>query len=539
MFYQPKEIPKHKEKLSTLSSDPERIKRYKQKSLEMWETAINADPAMITLVEETDLTTSLVQVAVDSVLFDSSRSWANEHQISMFDDLKLDHFTLTNITTLHDKGFDVGKLITSKVPKNLFNQQMADIISSGTSCNRHEGLINYPDLLKKNIARNLSSIYYYNELQALPKDVILFALSNNQEYKNSSGSWGNDVGHSEYTGYPACAKIIKEQCINDSAFLDDIARIGYLFLLDKEHHTPSRLLCAAEHDKFCTRYLYSRNDSIISHFEPYWTPANIIRFVTTNKGALKEVNSIQKYLKNIDRYVFNDIQKKAVSFDILNILDVNDDFDISDQMLCIFAKEHPLSINEVSKCDITDKHLLLAIEVNPESVLGLSHRRENSALFIEKAFSTKPTFLNDIALSNANKVLLKRHLTASIATHIATHSPQLYATIVTSKYFVESEVLHVIKVCSGSISALLENAHLQKEPYISQAALFHPEEFIKWANHRGQGFIMSGLKLNTKRLQNAVDNNPELIRTIARFASIQDIISISKGLNEFALVSAA
>lgn len=531
MLFQPNEIPKHKDKIKNLAKDPEWIKRYKNKSLAMWETSISAHPYCINLVEDEDLTNALVQLAADHYEFNETNSYRNENFINTLNDLSLNEFTNKIITTLKAKGCNVSKLINSKIPCAAFDEEMADIIVSESLGSTHPRMPDFPEQYKIHLGRRLFSVDYYQDIKPIPKETLIYALGQNID------KWAHNISSNQNSlGFKAVAKIINDNHLDDLEFLDTLASTGFLFMLDKELHTKERVLLAAQNENFTKWCNHYRNTDIISEMQVYWTPANIIKHVTSNKNALRQVRRIYKYLTDVDMYVYEDIQKKALAYDIKNIIQVNDNFNISDEMVAIFASQFPNELRDLPSESIKPEHVYIALNVQSNAVLDLPYKLENAKEYLEYAFKATPNLLNNIELTFENEVFLRRHLTQEIASTIATHSPDLYAQIVSKEsLFTKQDVMHVLKVCPSAGTTLLCFESLQKEPYLSQVALYFPSSFVEWANHRGQGLVMGTLKLNTQRFQNAVDNHPELIRVIAKYASINDLVSVSQGLKVFSL----
>lgn len=525
MLFNTKDIPKHAEKITILKSEPERIKRYKNKSLDMWQTAIAGDYHMLKLVESEDLTLDLIEIAIEH-FNDYSVDWKCDNFTSSLESLSFTDFTPSIITNLHNKGLRVVSLIQNKLAPELFNEDMAKIFAEKSGYSALSLMNEFPEHLKNSISLHGCSLATnYMKLAPLSRELIILA------FESSVKDW---VGTNHYSKNYIIDfwAVVPDAFKGEDAFLDAMVNAGYFLLIDESKRTKERSFMAAKRKDFISDYynIHNRNDKTISDMQKYWTAKNIEQYITSVKGGLCNVNRIKNHLTGVDSYVFDELTKKAVGFDVGNLKYVECDFPATPKMVGFFAKEHPLNIWELPGEWLLPEHIDIAIDCNPQTILEDNATRI-SAENVLRAISVDPKVLtSDLDINYRTARYLRLAMNEKLARWIANNAPYLYKSVVSTKHYKEKDLLIVIQ--AGDLG-VLEKEEVQKEPYISQAALFQPEKFIKWAHKHG--YIMADMALNTPRFQNAVNNYPEIIRVIAQYARIGDVVEISRALHTLEL----
>jgi hypothetical protein len=532
MLYPISEIDKHQSKLDKLALNPENIRRYKKCSLDMWLVCIGADISMIKEMDAEDITVQLVDAAIPEK-DNSLEPWQVKQVVDRLESLDFYGWTPALIKKLDLAGFSTAVIITTKLKAEFFDRNMAELFTRQNSYNHTPLLFNYPDLLAEALANKGAYLAVkYQKEQALTKEQILIALGHDAK------KWAHGAGKDyEKRQIIELYSAISEEFKADVLFCDELAKAGFFMLLDEAMKTPKRAMLAATHRYFLNRYSrYGSNAH--SPIESYFTSATLEKYVTSVPLGLEQIRGISPRHQALmrDRLLVEDLDRKAVGFDINNLLHVKDGFKATSQMVEIFACISPTKIWELPKEWVTDSHIELAIKKEPLTVLYYSGgytRGENRLMtkHISLAYELMPSLFDDevieqSAISISISISLKMALNKDLASKISKRTPHKYDSLVCSSHRTEEDVVHVL--LAGFID-VAENEKYCCEPYISTIASALPHRFKKWVST--YGYAMNTIDLNVKACRAATQDSPELLRVFASKAKLIDVVGIARGLN--------
>jgi hypothetical protein len=459
-------------------------------------------------------------------------SWKVKQVVERLENLEFDGWTPALIKKLDVSGFSTAVIIVTKLKAEFFDREMAELFIRQNSYSHTPLLFKYPDLLDEALAINGSYLAVkYQKEQALTKEQLLIALSCDVK------KWGHGAGNDyEKRQIIELYSAIPENLKVDASFCDELAKIGFFMLLDDAMRTPHRAMVAATHPSFlnrCSRY--GRDD--YSPIEPYFTASTFEKYVTSVPSSLNKLRCISPKHQPLmrDRLLMEDLDRKAVGFDINNLLYVKEGFKVTSQMIEIFASINPTKIWDLPKEWVSDSHIELAINKNPLTVFNYNcdrfPRSDNrlNTKHIALAYELMPSLFDDDVIKEGDISIsssFKMALNADIASKIARRTPHQYNSLVYTSNRTEKDVVHVI------LAGFIDVADDEKyccEPYISTIAAAAPQKFKKWAS--AYGYAMGSIDLNIKACRAATQDHPELLRVFASKAKLTDVLSICQGLN--------
>ena len=520
MLHPATDIANHKEKVSTLKSDPERIRRYKKISEEMWSACVKADMHMLKYIESEDLSSKIIEQAISGLEL-SSIDWKASDQAGVFESLDYQGWTPELIQLLSEKGVRTSVLIAKKLTPQFFSYEMARLFVEQDSNHCYPYLFNHPDLLSQVLSKKGTSIArYYHEHQGLSNDLILIALRCDfKHWNHGSGSDYNQRCILEFWS------LLPEETRLDDYLCDGLASEGYFMLLDASKQTPERALLAATNCNFLKWINYHRTADLISPIQPFWSLVTIEKSVTSTPAALDKLLRLKKRLTILkDPDVIEDLCYKAIGHDIKNLSYVDNSFPVSSKMVELFAKSYPDEVWELPVSWVQGEHIDIAIKSSPSTIFKCDERLTSAQL--EEALRIDPSLLDtDRDLHYVTARSIKVAINATVAEGISKQCPSRYNELVRNKKRNTKDIKRVIE--AGYINAIESDA-LCVEPYISHAALHIPQAFMRWT--KKYGHHMGSIHLNLDIFKKAVEKEPDLIRYIAQHARIEDVVTIASSI---------